>query len=96
MAERGGFEGVTPSEVVAAIYLGLGNTPKDVAAPLVDTPPAQIWTEFEQLIAKYQDPEQGYTARRALRKDTDIGDYDQLARFGEWEVTDAPKPEDLT
>lgn len=96
MAERGGFEGITPSEVVAAIYLGLGNTPKDVAAPLVDTPPAQIWAEFEQLIAKYQDPEQGYTARRALRKDTDIGDYDQLARFGEWEVTDAPKPEDLT
>ena len=95
MAERGGFHDITPNEVVAAIYLGLGNTPKDVAAPLVDTPPAQVWQEFEQLIETYMDPEQGFTARRALRKDTDAGDYDQLARFGEWEVTDAPEPEDL-
>jgi double-strand break repair protein AddB len=95
MAERGGFHDITPSEVVSAIYLGLGNSPKDVAAPLVESPPAQVWAEFEQLITKYQDPDQGFTARRALRKDTDVGDYDQLARFGEWEVTDAPEPEDL-
>ena len=96
MAERDGFGEISPSEVLAAIYIGLGNTPKDVAAPLADTPAAQVWSEFEQLIESYQDPEQGFTARRALRKDTYIGDYDQLARFGEWEVTDAPEPEDLT
>jgi ATP-dependent helicase/nuclease subunit B len=23
------------------------------------------------------------------------GDYDDLARFGEWELTDAPEPEDV-
>ena len=96
MAERGGFHDIDPGEVVSAIYLGLGNAPRDVAAPLVEQPPDQVWAEFEQLIARYQDPEQGFTARRALRKDTDLGDYDQLARFGEWEVTDAPEPEDLT
>lgn len=96
MAERGGFHDIDPAEVVSAIYIGLGSDPKDEPAPLDDSPTAQVWAEFEQLIARYQDPEQGFTSRRALRKDTDPGDYDQLARFGEWEVTDEPEPEDLT
>ena len=33
---------------------------------------------------------QGFTARRAMQKAGDVGDYDQLARFGEWELTDLP------
>jgi hypothetical protein len=32
----------------------------------------------------------GYTARRAPRMAEDDGDYDQLARYGEWEMTDTP------
>ncbi|CUK09697.1 double-strand break repair protein AddB [Shimia thalassica] len=95
MAERGGFKDIDPADVVDAIYLGLGNPPKDERAPLADTTPAQIWDEFRQLIAHFMDAENGFTARRAMHSDRDHSDYDQLARFGEWDVTDKPKAEDL-
>lgn len=96
MAEKNGFENIDAADVAAAIYIGLGNSPKDVEAPLVEIPPAKVWEEFEQLITRYLDAEQGFTSRRALRKDSDHSDYDQLARFGEWDVTDEPLSEDLT
>ncbi|WP_127116126.1 double-strand break repair protein AddB [Shimia sediminis] len=96
MAEKGGFRDIDPADVVAAIYIGLGASPRDVAAPLEETPAGQVWAEFLQLIAHYADTSHGFTARRAMQSDRDVGDYDQLARFGEWDVTDAPIPEDLT
>lgn len=96
MAEKGGFRDIDPAEVTEAIYIGLSNSPKNVAAPLLEMPTTQVWAEFEQLITRYLDAEQGFTSRRALRKDTDHSDYDQLARFGEWDVTEDPSPEDLT
>jgi RecB family exonuclease len=95
MAEKGGFRDIDAATVADAIYLGLGNSPKDVSAPLFDLPAAQVWEEFEHLFARYVDVEQGFTSRRALRKDGDHSDYDQLARFGEWDVTEEPMPEDL-
>ena len=45
--------------------------------------------------ASYASPTQGYTAGRAMEKTTDESDYDDLSRFGEWDETDAPVPEDL-
>ena len=96
MAEKRGFRDIDPADVAGAIYIGLSNSPKDVAAPLAKLPPAQVWAEFEQLISRYLDAEQGFTARRALRSDADHSDYDQLARFGEWDVTDEPFAEDLS
>lgn len=96
MAEQGGFHEIDPAEVTEAIYIGLGSTPKDVAAPLEDSPAGQVWAEFLQLISHYADPAHGFTARRAMQSDRDEGDYDQLARFGEWDITDAPLPEDLS
>jgi RecB family exonuclease len=95
MAEKGGFRNIDPAEVAEAIYIGLSNNPKTVAAPLLEMPTAQVWAEFEQLITRYLDANQGFTSRRALRKDTDHSDYDQLARFGEWDVTEEPTSEDL-
>lgn len=96
MAEQGGFRDIDPSDVAAAIYLGLGPKPKEVAAPLEDTPATQIWSEFSELIAYYADVTHGFTARRAMQSDRDEGQYDQLARFGEWDATDTPNPEDLS
>lgn len=88
VAEAGGFDGIDPGEVADAIYIGLGTGGETRPAPLEDSPPAQVWTEFEGLIAKYMQADQGFTARRAMQKATDISDYDQLARFGEWELTE--------
>ncbi|WP_299349144.1 double-strand break repair protein AddB [uncultured Shimia sp.] len=96
MAEQGGFREIGPADVVLAINIGLGSAPKDVAAPLEETSATQVWAEFLQLIGYYADTANGFTSRRAMNSDRDVGDYDQLARFGEWDVTDPAKPEDLT
>ncbi|SDD63605.1 double-strand break repair protein AddB [Ruegeria marina] len=96
LAEEGGFEGIDPTPVARAAFIGMGGSYKEVPAPLTDEPPARVWAELHKLIAAYFEPDQGFTARRMLHKDSDIGDYDHLARFGEWDRTATPKPEDLT
>ncbi len=96
MAERGAFDGLEPAPVAQAAYIGVGSATKEQPAPLDEEPAKMVWQEFEALIRVYFSPDQGYTARRAMFKDTDPGDYDQLARFGEWDGTHAPEPEDLT
>lgn len=90
IATRAGFGKLPPSPVASAAYLGLGSGAPVVAAPLDTEPPEKVWDEFRRLIAAYLSPEQGYTARRAAEKSRHAGDYDQLARFGEWDDTDEP------
>jgi double-strand break repair protein AddB len=96
MLERGGFEEIGPATVVRAVFIGLGSTPIEVDAPLLEEPTEKVWADLKELIAAYQDPGQGFTSRRRVQKDTDKGDYDHLARFGEWDNTSDPTPEDLT
>jgi len=96
MAEQGGFEGIDPAEVASALFIGLGSSYKEVQAPLDDAPPAKVWADLGVLIAAYFEPDQGFTSRRMLHKDSDRGDFDHLARFGEWDRTCNPTPEDLT
>ena len=97
MLDNGGFAPLEPPHVERAVFISLQPSgPKEVPAPLEDAPPDQIWAEFVRLITAYHDPDTGFTARRALQKDNDAGDYDHLARFGEWDVTDAPVKERLT
>jgi hypothetical protein len=75
--------------VLKATFIGLGPQ-KEVDAPLEDEPPDQVWAQFKELIAAYQVPAKGYVARRAPHTSDERGDYDQLARFREWEMTDPP------
>jgi double-strand break repair protein AddB len=96
LAELSGFEGVPPAPVASAVFLGIGGTPKDVPAPLEKEPSAKVWDDLRTLIGAYLQPGQGYTSRRMLQKDSDKGDYDHLARLGEWDHSIDPTPEDLT
>jgi ATP-dependent helicase/nuclease subunit B len=96
MVEQGGFRDIGAAPVAAAEFIGVGAAYSQVPAPLSDEPPDKIWAELRLLIAAYLEPEQGFTARRMLQKDSDKGDYDHLARFGEWDRTTDPAPEDLT
>jgi len=96
MAERGAFEGLAPASVAKAAYIGVGSARKEQPAPLEDEPPEKVWQEFTALIRAYSAPNRGYTSRRVMFKEGDTGDYDQLARFGEWDATQDPTPEDLT
>ncbi len=95
MAEQGGFEGIDPTAVASALFVGLGSSYKEVPAPLGDELPAKVWADLGSLISAYFEPDQGFTARRMLYRDSDKGDFDHLARFGEWDRTSNPTPEDL-
>ncbi|MFC3613387.1 double-strand break repair protein AddB [Lutimaribacter marinistellae] len=95
MAEEGGFADLGPAPVAEAVFIGMGGTYKEVAAPLADDPPDKVLADLRKLISAYLDPDQGYTARRMLQRDSLIGDYDQLARYGEWDRTATPVPEEL-
>ncbi|TMM52587.1 double-strand break repair protein AddB [Sulfitobacter sabulilitoris] len=96
MIEEGAFEKIGPLHVARATFVGLGSKPVEVDAPLEDEPPREVLAELRSLIAAYLSPEQGFTARRMMQQDRYGSDYDQLARFGEWDATQDAYPEDLT
>lgn len=95
MVERGAFKSLGAVRTKAAIYIGLGSDLKDQPAPLDDAPTHETLTRFEDFIAKWMDPTKGYTSRRANETLTFDGNYDHLARYGEWAETDDPIVEDL-
>lgn len=91
IAERAGFGELAPARVARAVYIGLSGQGQETDAPLDDEPPGAVWSGLEALIRAYLGADQGYTARRAAHSARETGDYDQLARFGEWDITDAPQ-----
>ncbi|SNX70845.1 double-strand break repair protein AddB [Cereibacter ovatus] len=95
MAERGAFAGLPLAEVARISYIGLGSSPKVEA---LDTDAAllgQVWEGLCALIGRYQLRDQGYPSRRAMFGERFPGDYDHLARFGEWDMSDRPEPQDV-
>ncbi|MCH2076648.1 MAG: double-strand break repair protein AddB [Rhodobacteraceae bacterium] len=87
MIAAGAFPDVGALPVDKAAYIGLGSKPQEQDVDL--SPDYQA--EFVALITAMLDPEHGFTARRAMQKDTDASPYDLLSRFGEWGPTDDPK-----
>ena len=47
---------------------------------------ADIWDGLVHLVGEYLSPAKGYASRRAVFGAAFPGDYDHLARFGEWEI----------
>ena len=90
MVERGGFAALGPREVARITYVGLGSGAKvettETTAELLD----KVWEELLALIRKYGRLDQGYASRRAMFGERQAGDYDHLARFGEWDMSDPP------
>lgn len=95
MVERAGFEGLDPRHVVRAAFIGLGSSTKEVDAPLADLSADEVWARFSTLIQRYLAPDQPFTSRRAMFKTDIAGDYDHLARLGEWDVSMDAWPEDV-
>lgn len=96
MLERGGFGDLGPLRVAGAAYIGLGANPKIVKAPLDDISPDRMWDDLLAFLAEWQAPSRGYSARSAPSRIRFEGDYDHLARRGEWSDSDGFCPEDLT
>ena len=93
IAANGGFGGIDPVRVDHIAHIGLGSSPVYSAHSLADESepdfalPA-VREGLERLIAAYGDPDKGYMSRRATDREGYEGDYDHLARFGEWSGTD--------
>lgn len=90
MAEQGAFPGLEPAEVVETGYVQIGNS-FDVTTYAMDRDDlAKHHRDLMSLIDSYADPDQGFTAMRALESDRRraITAYQTLARLGEWEPTD--------
>jgi ATP-dependent helicase/nuclease subunit B len=95
MAENGGFGALGPREVAKITYIGIKEDLKRVETDLTPDLVAQIWSDLQKLVASYHRQSQGYTARRAMFETKTAGDYDHLARFGEWDLSSLAKPEDV-
>ncbi|MGB8811903.1 MAG: double-strand break repair protein AddB [Paracoccaceae bacterium] len=96
MAERGAFADLTSHEVARISYIGLGPTPKIETTDITDELLEAVWLDLQKLIGRYLDPDTGYASRRAVFENHTVGDYDHLARYGEWEMNHLPYPEDVT
>lgn len=93
IAESGGFKGVEARRVSRITYIGLAGDGKNTDAFLSDEDIEATRQGLRQLIGRYQERGLGYTARRAVLTEESRGDYDHLARFGEWEMADDPRGE---
>jgi RecB family exonuclease len=89
IADMGGFDDIDASPVSTVSYIGL--TPqKEVTTDLTGADIVTVKNELLGLISAYNDRAQGYTSRRAMHMQRFAGDYDHLARFGEWDDSDIP------
>ncbi len=95
MAERGGFPTLGRREVEGATYIRIGGAGEERAITIDDTILARTWDGLARLIVSYDRRATGYASRRAVFSARMEGDYDHLARFGEWQMGDPPEPEDV-
>ena len=88
LVTRGGFADLGPAEVAWISYIGLGAAHKSVETRVTDDMLRDFWAGMQQLIGQYGHRTTGYAARRAMFQDRIVGEYDHLARYGEWQMTD--------
>ncbi|OWU69712.1 hypothetical protein ATO2_07995 [Roseovarius sp. 22II1-1F6A] len=98
MVRRGAFPGL-PRDVSKTAYIGIGSSVGESGIRLTskegDDLVAEAWDGLIALLGKYRRRTQGYTARRAMQTTAAMSDYDHLSRFGEWDFTDTPTPEEV-
>ena len=98
MAEQGGFQGVARDPVSCGVHIGLGRTPKCHITEMIETDEvdfrtATIKARLIDLLTAFDSDLRGYPSRRAMEKMRFEGDFDHLARFGEWDETQDAVPE---
>ncbi len=92
MVEHGAVENLPKNTVCEVAYIGLGSSPKYVTISLESEETSKARAELLSLLGAYRGETLGYTSRRAIERTAHGGDYDHLARFGEWDESDAPEP----
>ena len=96
MAQRGGFGGGMTTQVARITYIGLGSKLATVDTEITAELTGEVWEKLQKLIGQYQTRTQGYASRRAVFDDAVVGDYDHLARHGEWQQSAWPTPQDVS
>ena len=95
MAERGAFGAIGPCTVEGATYIRLGGGGREARVEISPEILDETWRSLGRLIAAFGRAATGYTSRRAMFGANSAGDYDHLARFGEWEMASPSFPEDV-
>ncbi|NDR57551.1 double-strand break repair protein AddB [Aliiruegeria sabulilitoris] len=90
MLEQDGFTALPKAPVEKLGYIAIGASGQD--RPLdIDTQEGRLadvtLDGLRELITRYRDREQGYSSIRAAQLTNFAGDYDHLARYGEWDLT---------
>ena len=85
MAGRGAFGQDWQARHIA--YIGLGSGGKITGHEVTPAEIAEITAGFTQLIEHYMNESNGFISRRAMEQVKFEGDFDHLARFGEWDET---------
>ena len=94
MADAGAFRDVGALPVSRVGYIKIGRTPKIIDIELegeFDT--VTIKADLAKLLEYFSQEDTGYISRRAMEKMRFVGDYDHLARYGEWDATQSSVPE---
>jgi RecB family exonuclease len=95
MAALGAFPEAGTAEGCEIVYVALKADLKELASRLSEAEVAQALEELRALVLAWREAGRGFTSRRAMEEMRHSGDYDDLARFGEWGVTDGPVAEDV-
>jgi RecB family exonuclease len=91
--KQSGVTGLKNKSIREAFYIGLGSKPKNLKILLEENTLVEVWSNLSTLISSYNNRSRGYSARRAVFETRWEGDYDHLARLGEWDHTDDINPE---
>nr|WP_288925931.1 double-strand break repair protein AddB [uncultured Maritimibacter sp.] len=96
VARKGGFGDLGRMKTARVAYIGLGAKSKYVPIDVDETLLARTQAELESVLADFANRERGYTSRRVVLSANRFGgDFDHLARYGEWDHTAEPKGEEV-
>jgi len=95
MVARGAFPGVGRAATARMTYVRLHEKAEEKAVDSAKFDPESTWVGLGRLIAAYQQHSRGFSSRRAVVNMRHMGDYDHLARYGEWTMSDKPVAEDV-
>ncbi len=84
MASLGAFPEVGPQADCEIVYVRLKADLDEVGTRLTGDDVARALEELRALVLAWREEGRGFTSRRAMEELRHSGDYDDLARFGEW------------
>ena len=96
IALKGGFEKLGPVRAKHLELIGLSKAGEAEEKASEPDEISQIWDGFLKLMLHFENEANGYSARLKSMRDDMWGDYDHLARRGEWEDNALLNAEPLT